>query len=160
MKVLVSSMLAFVLVAGPLAAQQQTMKKLKACGSEATNSFGFHKEYPAINEGNGYVGFQTEDSNADGTFERYGLVNCATRTIVRIEAEYLLKDSATSDVAGGDLFKRIKDLRSGSRLANETLLTEWAKARGFKVAAGNLPERGSEKAARTDCGCATFYPDM
>jgi hypothetical protein len=160
MKVLVNSLVALTLVVAPAAAEKQTIKKLKACGSEATNSFGYHKEYPATNEGNGYVGFQTEEADATGTKERYSLVNCATRQIVRIEVEYLLKESAKAGSFNGDLFTQIAALRKKSRLANESLLSEWANSQGFKPSVGNLPAQGSQSTARSDCGCQVYYPDL
>ena len=161
MKTVVTSLLALMLAAGPVLAEEQVIRQLKACGSEATNAFGYHKEYPALNEGNGYVGFQTEDANAEGTTERYSLVNCATRRVVRIEVAYLLKESSKAGGFDGDLFTLIKGLRKKSRLANETLLSEWAEGQqGFKLSVGNLPARGAQSTARSDCGCRLFYPDL
>ena len=146
-------------VAGTALAQGQTVKKLKNCGSEASNSFGSHKEYPAKNEGNGYVSFQTSDQDATGTKLRYSLVNCATRTLVRVEAEYLLANSSAG-VEGGDLFVFTDGLRKSGKLVNEPLLARLAKQRAYKVTQGKLPERFDERAKRSDCGCASFYPDI
>jgi hypothetical protein len=160
LKTLMTAMVVLGTLAAPLAAQDQTIKQLKACGSEAKNAYGFHKEHPAVDEGSGYVGFQTEEANAEGTFERYSLVNCATRKVVRIEAQYLLKESRKAGSFDGDLFSKIKALRKASGLANETLISEWAKGEGFKVTAGDLPKRDDERSARTNCGCSLYYPGL
>ncbi len=137
----------------------QVIKKLKACGSEASNGFGSHKEYPATNEGNGYVGFQTEEVDAKGTKERYSLANCATRKIVQVNAEYLLTDSSKGLPPQGDLFSFIDGLRKQSRLANEALFTTNAKNQGYPITAGNMPPAYSDKAQRADCGCSLYYPE-
>lgn len=160
MKRLISLSLVLASLATVAGADEQTLRKLKACGSEARNSFGYHTEFPAVSEGNGYVSFETEEANAEGTFQRYSLVNCATRSIIRIEADYKLKDSASVRGFDGDLLKKIKALRKASRLANEAILPGWAKGEGFKVTVGKAPKRGDAKAERLDCGCATYFPEM
>ncbi|HRM74863.1 MAG TPA: hypothetical protein PLI13_09230 [Paracoccus sp. (in: a-proteobacteria)] len=142
-----------------VAEPKQTVKRLKNCGSEASNSFGSHKEYPVLDEGNGYVGFKTADQDAGGTKLRYSLVNCATRQIVRLDAEYKLKDSSKG-VPGGDLFDFIDSLRKQKRLVNEQLLTKTAQSYGYKVTTGKLAGYGDERAVRADCGCMTHYADM
>ena len=142
-----------------MAEPKQTVKRLKNCGSEASNSFGSHKEYPALDEGNGYVGFKTADQDAGGTKLRYSLVNCATRQIVRLDAEYKLQDSSKG-VPGGDLFDFVDSLRKGKRLVNERLLTKNANDNGYKVTTGKLAAYGDERALRADCGCMTHYPDV
>lgn len=147
---------------GAFAQQKQVVKQLKNCGSEATNSYGSHTEYPAINEGNGFVGFKTSDVDAAGTTLRFSLVNCDTRSVVRADAEYKLKDSGKGLASGGDLFDFVDKLRKQNRLANETLFARKAKERGYTVTKGKLPEMYSEKARRSDCGCLAFnyYPGM
>ncbi|MEO5614313.1 MAG: hypothetical protein ABIR04_05255, partial [Cypionkella sp.] len=78
MKTFVFPFLVAMFVVGPaMADQKQVVRDLKKCGSEATNAFGKHRENPAIDEGNGYVGFETDESDASGTKEKYTLVNCA-----------------------------------------------------------------------------------
>ena len=139
--------------------QEQVIRQLKACGSEATNAFGSHKEFPAINEGNGYVGFQTEEVDAKGTKQRYSLVNCATRKLVQASAEYLLTDSSKGLPPQGDLFAFVEMLRKQSRLANEALFKTNAKTYGYPITEGALPAAYSEKAQRADCGCMLYYPE-
>lgn len=138
---------------------KQTVKRLKNCGSEAKNSFASHKEYPVLDEGNGYVGFKTADQDASGTKLRYSLVNCATRQIVRLDAEYKLQDSSKG-VPGGDLFDFVDGLRKQKRLVNERLLTKTAQSYGYEVTAGKLADYGDKRAVRADCGCMTHYPDV
>lgn len=138
---------------------RQSVKRLKNCGSEASNSFGSHKEYPVLDEGNGYIAIKTADQDANGTRLRYSLVNCATRQIVRLDADYQLKDSAKG-VPGGDLFAFTDALRKQKRLANETLLDRSAAGQGYKVTKGKLPGYGEKGAMRADCGCLTHYPDL
>ena len=140
-------------------ADNQVIKQLKACGSEATNTFGRHKEYPVTNEGSGYAGFATEEENAKGTTERYSLVNCATRKLVQISAEYLLTDSSKGLPPQGDLFAFVDMLRKQSHLANEALFKINAKNYGYPITEGALPKMYSEPASRADCGCQLYYPE-
>lgn len=135
----------------------QTSTKLPACGLEAKNAFGAHKAYPAIDEGNGYVGFKTEDIDANGLKERYSLVNCATRTIVQVKAEYPLTNSATS--ASGDLLAMVDKLHKDRKIANEALFANKAKGAGYDVVQGKLPKPYTEDAARPECGCRLYYPE-
>jgi hypothetical protein len=139
--------------------ETQTVRDLGKCGSIAKNSFGSHKEYPAINETNGYVGFQTEDVDASGTKERYTLVNCATRKLVQLNAEYLLTDSSKGLPPQGDMFAFVESLRKAKKLANEALFSTNAKNRGYEITSGQLSEKYSEKAKRGDCGCQLYYPE-
>jgi hypothetical protein len=135
----------------------QTSTRLPACGSEAKNAFGAHKEYPAIDEGNGYVGFKTEDIDANGLKERYSLVNCATRTLTQIKAEYPLTNSSTP--AGGDLLAMVDKLHKDRKIANEALFAGIAKGAGYDVVQGKLPKPYDPKAARSECGCLLYYPE-
>jgi hypothetical protein len=137
----------------------QSIKQLPACGSEATNAFGVHKEYPAIDEGNGYVGFKTDDLDAKGDKERYTLVNCATRAAVQLNAEYLLTDSSKGIPTGKDIFAFVDALRKQKKLANEALLASTAKANGYDVIVGKQPKAFTAKARRADCGCQLYYPE-
>jgi hypothetical protein len=141
-------------------ADTQKVKRLKACGSEARNEFGSHTELPAVDEGNGFVGFATVDEDASGTRQRYTLVNCATRAVVQAKAEYKLADVKATLASGGDLLGYIASLRKAKQLANEALLERSLKSRGFKPVKGQLPARGSKEAVRSDCGCATYYPGL
>ena len=138
---------------------EQTVTQLKACGSEAKNDFGSHKEYPATNEGAGYVSFQTENVDAAGTKERFTLVNCATRKLVQLNVEYLLTDSSKGLPPQGDMFAWVEALRNQKKLANEALFAQAAKGQGFEVVNGQLPEAYTEKARRADCGCTLYYPE-
>ena len=157
-KILLSAVIAS--LCGPVAfAEEQTVTRLKACGSEAKNTFGAHKEYPATNEGAGYVGFQTEDVDASGTKERFTLVNCATRKLVQLNVAYLLTDSSKGLPPQGDMFAWVESLRKANKLANEALFAQSSKNQGFEVTAGQLPEKYSEKAMRADCGCQLYYPE-
>ena len=137
----------------------QTITQLPACGSEAKNSFGVHKEYPVINEGNGFVGIKTEDADAAGLKERYTLVNCATRTLVQLNTEYLLKDSAKGIPASGDMFAYVDKLHKADKLANEALFAGTASQAGYVVTKGKLAKPYDDKAARAECGCRLFYPE-
>lgn len=162
MKPLVAA-LAVLLAAVPAVAQNadsQVIRKLKDCGSDTRNEFGRHIEYPAVREGGGYVGFLTVDEDATGTRQRYSLVNCETRRIAQIKAEYALADAGRTLKAGRDLASWVKAQRAAGQLANETAFARLAKAAGYPVATGTLPVRGSEKTVRSDCGCKTFYPDL
>jgi hypothetical protein len=159
LKAVLLSTLVACLGAGSVVADEQVVTQLKNCGSEAKNAFGTHKEYPTINEGNGYVGFQTEDVDAGGTKERYTLANCATRKVVQLKAEYLLADSSKGLPPQGDLFAFVDSLRKASKLANEALLVTNGKRQGYEVIEGQLSEKGSEAARRGDCGCGIFYPE-
>jgi len=148
-------------VAGSAVAQttQQTVTQLPACGSEAKNSFGVHKEYPAINETNGYVGFKTEDADATGLKERYTLVNCATRGLVQAKAEYLLTDSSKGLPHSGDLFALVDQLHKQKKVANEALFAGVLKQYGYAPINGKLPAPYSKEASRAECGCRMFYPE-
>lgn len=160
MKTVVLASLIGALMAAPLMAEEkQVVRKLKACGSEASNSFGKHRENPAIDEGAGFVGFETEITDATGTKERYSLVNCATRKMVQIKAEYLLADSSKGLPAHGDLFAFVDGLRAKKRVANPDLFAKAAKGAGYEVINGQLPKAYSEKAKRGDCGCTLYYPE-
>ena len=160
MKTALLASLVAALIASPLAAEEkQVVRKLKACGSEAVNSFGKHRENPAIDEGAGFVGFETEITDASGTKERYSLVNCATRKMVQIKAEYLLSDSSKGLPSHGDLFAFVDGLRAKKRVANPDLFTKAAKQAGYEVVSGQLPKAYTEKAKRGDCGCTLYYPE-
>jgi hypothetical protein len=139
--------------------ETQTVKTLKACGSEAKNSFGTHIEHPADDEGAGYVSFATEDVDATGTKERFTLVNCATRKLVQLNAQYLLTDSSKGLPGDGDLFAFVTALSKQNKLANEALFAATAQANGYEVINGQLPPMWSEKAKRADCGCQLYYPE-
>jgi hypothetical protein len=160
MKVFVLPLLMAMLVVGPaLAEQKQVVRDLGKCGSEATNAFGKHREEPAVDEGNGFVGFETEETDATGTKERYTLVNCATRSLVQVNAEYLLKDSSKGLPGHGDLFAFLDGLRKKKRIANEALFNTNAANAGYAVIKGKLAAIGAEKARRADCGCRLYYPE-
>lgn len=141
-------------------ADSQVIKKLKDCGSDTRNEFGRHIEYPAVKEGGGFVGFLTVDEDATGTKQRYSLVNCETRKIAQIKAEYALADAGRTLKAGKDMATWVKNQRAAGQLANESAFVRLAKAAGYPVATATLPARGSEKTVRSDCGCKTFYPDL
>ena len=147
------------LAAGAAFPETQVIKQLKACGSQAKNSFGTHVEHPATNEGAGYVGFATEDTDATGTKERFTLVNCATRKVVQLKAEYLLTDSSKGLPPQGDLFAFVEALSKQKKLANEALFTATAKAQGYTPITGSLPPKWSDKGKRSDCGCQLYYPE-
>jgi len=155
---LVTLCLAFT-ATGAVAEEKQIIRELKNCGSEASNSYGSHKEYPAIDEGNGFVGFKTSDSDATGTKLRFSLVNCETRKVVRVEAEYKLTDSGLGLGSGGDLFAFVDQLRKKNRLANESLFARKAASAGYTVSKGELPKSYSKQARRSDCGCYLYYPE-
>ena len=146
-------------VAPALADQKQVVRDLKKCGSEASNAFGKHRENPAIDEGNGYVGFETDESDATGTKEKYTLVNCATRKLVQLKAEYLLKDSSKGLPGHGDLFAFVDGLRAKKKLANEDLFIKNAQRGGYEAVKGQLAKAYTPKASRGDCGCALYYPE-
>lgn len=129
--------------------------KLPNCGTERRGEFSLYREAPVINEGNGYVGFVTEEQNATGVnTQRYSLVNCATRTIVRVESKVGVAGS--SDVSE-TLFDRVDSLRRSSRLANEAIFEDAVSDRGYSVITGPLPAIGDDRAERVDCGCRRFY---
>lgn len=160
MKKIVLPFLVAMLAVGPaMADQKQVVRDLKKCGSEATNAFGKHRENPAIDEGNGYVGFETDESDASGTKEKYTLVNCATRKLVQINAEYLLKDSSKGLPGHGDLFAFVDALRAKKKLANEDLFIKNAQRGGYEVVKGQLAKAYTPKASRGDCGCTLYYPE-
>jgi hypothetical protein len=140
-------------------AETQTVRDLGKCGSEAKNSFGVHTEHRADDEGAGYVSFATEDVDATGTKERFTLVNCATRKLVQLNAEYLLTDSSKGLAGNKDLFAFVTALAKQNKLANEALFSTAATQAGYEVINGQLPAKFSEKAARADCGCRLFYPE-
>lgn len=160
MKSFVLPFLVAMLAVGPaLADQKQVVRDLKKCGSEASNAFGKHRENPAIDEGNGYVGFETDESDASGTKEKYTLVNCATRKLVQVKAEYLLKDSSKGLPGHGDLFAFVDGLRTKKKLANEDLFIKNAQRGGYEVIKGQLAKAYTPKATRGDCGCSLYYPE-
>lgn len=133
----------------------QTSTKLPACGLESKNAFGAHKAYPAIDEGNGYVGFKTEDIDAAGLKERYSLVNCATRTIVQVKAEYPITEASS----GADLLGMVDKLHKARKIANEALFASTAKRAGYDVVQGKLPKPFTADAQRPECGCQLYYPE-
>lgn len=159
MKKIVLPVLMALLAVGPAFADKQVVKNLGKCGSEASNSFGKHRENPAIDEGNGYVGVETEDSDATGTKEKYTLVNCSTRKVVQLKAEYLLTDSSKGLPGNKDLFAYVDGLRKQKKLANEDLFAKKGKAQGYETIVGKLADKGSEKAERGDCACLLYYPE-
>jgi hypothetical protein len=160
MKKIVLPMILALLIAVPASAdQKQVVRTLKNCGSEASNSFGKHRENPAVDEGNGFVSFGTDESDASGTKERFTLVNCATRKLVQLKAEYLLKDSSKGLPPHGDLFAFIDALRAKKHLANADLLIKNASRGGYETIKGQLAKAYTEKAKRGDCGCALYYPE-
>ncbi len=160
MKVFVFPLLVAMLAASPsMAEQKQVVRDLGKCGSEASNAFGKHREEPAVDEGNGFVGFETEEIDATGTKERYTLVNCATRSLVQVNAEYLLTDSSKGLPGHGDLFALLDSQRKKKRIANEALFNTNAANAGYAVVKGKLDKIGTEKARRGDCGCRLYYPE-
>ena len=136
----------------------QTITQLPACGSEAKNGFGAHKEYPAIDESNGYVGFKTEDIDANGLKERYTLVNCATRSLVQLNSAYALKNSAQG-VPAGDMLGFVDGLHKQKKIANEALFAGIAAQNGYAVTKGKLDKPFTAPAARAECGCQLYYPE-
>ena len=131
------------------------VRNLPNCGTERVGEFSLYRELPARDEGNGYVGFGTEEQNATGeNKQRYSLVNCATRTLVIARAT--LPVSGASDVSTS-LFQRVDDLRQRSRLANEDLYASAMREDGYEVSVNRLPPLGSDLAERADCGCRRFY---
>jgi hypothetical protein len=152
------TMIAALMIAATAAqADTQVIRKLKACGVEAKNSFGSYTELPIVDEGGGHVGIASEEDNAEGTLQRYSLVNCATRTVVQVKQTYALKDAAKNVNMTGDLFKWVAGLRKQGTLANEAAFSKAIKASGRMVAAGKLDKPFSEKARRSDCGCRLYY---
>ena len=147
------------LCTGPVLAETQTVRDLGKCGSEAKNSFGTHSEMQADDEGAGYVSFATEDVDATGTKERFTLVNCATRKLVQLNAEYLLTDSSKGLPGAGDLFAFVSGLAKQKKLANEALFSSAAQGQGYEVINGQLAAKYTDKAKRGDCGCQLFYPE-
>ena len=132
-----------------------TVRNLPNCGTERVGPLSLYRESPTTNEGNGYVGFATEEQNASGVnYQRYSLVNCATRTLVKVEAN--LPTAGSADVST-TLFQRVDRLRDRSRLANENLFEAAAREAGYDVTVGVLPAIGTELAERADCGCRRFY---
>ncbi len=158
-KIVLPVIIAFLVAAPAFADQKQVVKTLKNCGSEASNAFGKHRENPATDEGNGFVSFETNETDATGTKERFTLVNCATRKLVQLKAEYLLTDSGNGLPAHGDLFAFIDALRAKKHLANADLLIANAKRGGYETIKGQLAKAYTEKAKRGDCGCALYYPE-
>ena len=156
MKKIVLPFLIAMLSVGPALADKQVIKSLGKCGSEAGNSFGKHTEKHAIDEGNGYVGIETEDIDATGTKEKYTLVNCSTRKVVQLKAEYLLSDSSDGLVGNKDLFAYVDGLRKQKKLANEDLFAKKGKAQGYETIVGKLAAKGTEKAERGDCACMLY----
>lgn len=131
--------------------------QLRSCGIERRGEFSLYREAPVINEGNGYIGFVTEEQNATGqNLQRYSLVNCAARTVVRVET--MVPVSGSAGVAQ-TIFDRVDRLRDRSRLANETIFESEARNWGYDVQAGALPALGDDRATRVDCGCRRFYPE-
>lgn len=159
MKKIVLPFLIAMLSVGPALADKQVIKSLGKCGSEASNAFGKHTENPAIDEGNGYVGIETVDIDATGTKEKYTLVNCSTRKVVQLKAEYLLSDSSDGLVGNKDLFAYVDGLRKQKKLANEDLFAKKGKAQGYETIVGKLSAKGTEKAQRGDCACMLYYPE-
>ncbi len=158
-KIFLSTVVLMMISGAAMADTKQVVRDLKKCGSEATNEFGKHRENPAIDEGNGYVGFEVEDTDAKGTKERYTLVNCATRKMVQLKAEYLLTESSKGLPGHGDLFAFMDGLRKKKKIANEDLLVTNGKRAGYEVVRGTLPKKYGGKARRGDCGCALYYPE-
>jgi hypothetical protein len=157
---LMTMICALVLAATAVQADTQVIRKLKACGVEAKNSFGAYKEYPALNEGSGHVGFQTEEDGPEGTEQRYSLVNCATRTLIQVKASYKLKEAGTNQNMAGDMFKWVDGLRKQGVLANEAAFTKQVKRSGYTLVTGAVPKPYSEKARRSDCGCKLYYESL
>ncbi|MGL6208283.1 MAG: hypothetical protein ACRC14_00455, partial [Paracoccaceae bacterium] len=149
---LVTLICALLVGATAVQADTQVIRKLKACGVEAKNSFGAYKEYPAINEGGGYVGFQTEEDGPEGTEQRYSLVNCATRTLVQAKASYKLKEAGKNQNMTDDMFGWIDGLRTQGLVANEAAFSKRIKNSEYTLVMGNAPKPYTDKARRTDCG--------
>jgi hypothetical protein len=162
MKVLIAAIALIATVGGAMAenADSQVIKKMKNCGSDVRNEFGRHIEYPAVKEGGGFVGFLTVDEDATGTRQRYSLVNCETRKITQIKAEYKLADAGRTLKAGKDLATWVKNQRAAGQLANESAFARLAKHAGYPVGTATLAPRGDAKTVRADCGCKAFYPDL
>ena len=134
-----------------------TIRDLPNCGTERVGEFSLYRESPVTNEGNGYVGFATEEQNATGVNkQRYSLVNCSTRSLVRVEADLPTAGAADVEIS---LFERVDQLRNRSRLANEDLFATAAREAGYSVTVGVLPPIGDDRATRADCGCRRFYWD-
>lgn len=129
--------------------------KLRSCGTERRGEFSLYREAPVIDEGNGYVGFLTEEQNATGVNKsRYTLLNCATRSVVKIESEVSV---AGMQNVGETLSDRIDKLRRRSRLANEAILESEMKRTNYKVTTGTAGAVGADGAERADCGCRRYY---
>ena len=79
------------------------------------------------------------------------MINCATRAIVQLNAEYLLKDSSKGIPASGDMFAFVDKLKKQGKLANGDLFAGLASQAGYEVTNGKLPKVGDDKAARATC---------
>jgi hypothetical protein len=135
-------------------------QNLPNCARVETNAFASYRELPITDEGNGFIGVGTQEENSEGrTYQRYSMVNCVTKEVVRVEAEWQLGEITAASAAYTDVFGLIGSLRERSRLTNMPYLESEAAERGFSVSSGQLPASGDARVARSDCGCRTFYPD-
>ena len=135
----------------------RTTTSLPNCGKIESNPFASYKESPTTDEGAGFVGIATEENNATGrTYQRYSLVNCATRDLVKVEGEWQLGEVTPNGPEGINVAQLVDSLRNNGRLTVIGRLGADAKDRGFLVTSGRLPQTGTE---RSDCACGQFYPE-
>ncbi len=106
------------------------------------------------------MGFLTVDEDATGTKQRYSLVNCETRKIAQIKAEYALADAGRTLKSGKDMATWVKNQRAAGQLANESAFVRLAKARAIRWPPPPCPRAAARKRCGSDCGCKTFYPDL
>lgn len=135
----------------------RTTTSLPNCGKVESNPFASYKESPTSDEGAGFVGIATEENNATGrTYQRYSLVNCVTKDLVKVEGEWQLGQETPNGPTGMDVARLVEDLRQQERLTVSGRLAAASTDAGFKTTIARLPKEGSP---RSNCACATFYPD-
>ena len=130
-------------------------KPLESCGKVVTSLGSSYTEAPILKEGAGKVGIATQQQTADGKIhQRYSLVDCADKSITRVEQDWTL---ATAPAQGATVQDLVNRLRSAGRLTASGQLARGGQEQGFQVTQGHVDAVNNERAA---CGCQTHYPDL
>lgn len=128
---------------------------LESCGKVVTSRGASYTEAPILNEGGGKIGIGTQQQSGDQIHQRYSLVDCASKSITRVEQNWALSNAPTSTAQTVE--GMVNSLRAAGRLTASGQLARGGRDQGFQVTEGRVDAVNNERAA---CGCQMYYPDL
>lgn len=130
-------------------------KPLESCGKMVSSMGASYREAPILKEGAGKIGIATEARDASGNIsQRYSLVDCANKSIVRVDQQWTLDKAPEADMTVQGLVNR---LRQEGRLTASGQLARGAQSMNLSVTEGKVNATTNQRAY---CGCNLHYPDL